>query len=77
MPPELIDTHAHLDDERFAADLPAVLDRAAAAGVSRVVVVATTAATSRVCVGLAGRYAPLFATVGIQPNHVAEAAPTA
>jgi TatD DNase family protein len=76
VPPELIDTHAHLDDERFAADRPAVLDRATAAGVSRVVVVATTAATSRVCVDLAARNAPLFATVGIQPNHVAEAAPT-
>jgi TatD DNase family protein len=76
VPPELIDTHAHLDDERFAADLPAVLERAAGAGVARVVVVATTAAASRVCVDLAARHAPLFATVGIQPNHVAEAAPT-
>jgi TatD DNase family protein len=75
VPPELIDTHAHLDDERFAADLPAVLERAAAAGVTRVIVVATTAAASRACVDLAARHAALFATVGIQPNHVAEAAP--
>jgi TatD DNase family protein len=75
VPPELIDTHAHLDDERFADDRPAVVERAAAAGVSRAVVVATTAATSRVCVDLAARFDPLFATVGIQPNHVAEAAP--
>jgi TatD DNase family protein len=74
VPPELIDTHAHLDDERFATDLPAVLGRAAAAGVSRIVVVATTAATSRLCVDLAARNAMLFATVGIQPNHVAQAA---
>jgi TatD DNase family protein len=74
VPPELIDTHAHLDDERFAADRGAVVERAGAAGVSRVVVVATTAATSRVCVDLAAQYAPLFATVGIQPNHVGEAA---
>ncbi len=73
---ELIDTHAHLDDERFAADRPAVLERAAAAGVARIVVVATTAATSRVCVDLGDRHAPLFATVGIQPNHVTEAAQT-
>jgi TatD DNase family protein len=75
MPPELIDTHAHLDDEGFAADRAAVVGRAAAAGVSRVVVVATTAATSLVCVDLAASFAPLFATVGIQPNHVAEVAP--
>ncbi len=75
MPPELIDTHAHLDDERFAEDRPAVLERAAAAGVSHIVVVATSAATSRICVDLAAQYPPLFATIGIQPNHVAEAAP--
>jgi TatD DNase family protein len=70
---ELIDTHAHLDDERFANDLPAVLERAAAAGVYRVVTVATTAPTSAACVALAAQYPMLAATVGIQPNHVAEA----
>jgi TatD DNase family protein len=69
-----IDTHAHLDDERFAADLPEVLDRAQRAGVAHVVAVATTAPSSQACVGLAERHPLLRATVGIQPNHVAEAA---
>jgi TatD DNase family protein len=73
--PALIDTHAHLDDERFAADLPAVLQRAAAAGVVQVITIAVTAASSHACLGLAAQHPPLFATVGIQPNHVAEAAP--
>jgi TatD DNase family protein len=71
----LIDTHAHLDDERFAPDLPEVLDRATAAGVVRVIAVATTAADSAACVNLASRYPTLVATVGIQPNHVAQASP--
>lgn len=71
---ELIDTHAHLDDERFADDLPDVLRRATEAGVVRVVAVATTAASSAACVALAERHPMLAATVGIQPNHVAEAA---
>jgi TatD DNase family protein len=71
---ELIDTHAHLDDERFKDDLPAVLERAVAAGVSRVVTIATTAPSSATCVTLAAQYPLLAATVGIQPNHVAEAA---
>src|SRR5262249_48699613 len=73
----LVDTHAHLDDERFAADLPAVLGRARDAGVTRVVTVATTAPSSAVCVELARQHPGLFATVGIHPNHAAEAAPGA
>lgn len=73
----LIDTHAHLDDERFAADLDAVLVRAHAAGVHHVVTIATSAPTSHTSIGLARRYPALRATVGIQPNHVAAAAPDA
>ena len=42
----LIDTHAHLDDGRFASDLADVLERAAVAGIERVVTIATTAASS-------------------------------
>src|SRR5215469_6447839 len=74
---ELIDTHAHLDDEQFQQDLPAVLERAAAAGVRRILTVATTALSSAVCVDLARRHPLLVASVGIQPNHVAEAGPCA
>lgn len=75
MPLEWIDTHAHLDDERFRDDLPAVLQRAAEAGLQRIIVVATTAQDSRACVQLAHEHNILRATIGIQPNHVAEAAP--
>jgi TatD DNase family protein len=77
MPISWIDTHAHLDDERFHGDLPAVLQRAAEAGLERIVVVATTAEDSPRCVQLAQQHPILRATVGIQPNHVAEATPTA
>lgn len=71
----LIDTHAHLFDNRFAADLPAVLDRAAAAGVERVLAVGIDLPTSRASVAQAGEHPLLAAAVGIQPNHVAEAGP--
>jgi len=74
--PTWIDTHAHLDDERFHSDLPAVLERAAQAGLERIIVVATTALDSARCVELGAQHAMLRATVGIQPNHVAEASPT-
>jgi TatD DNase family protein len=68
------DTHAHLDDEQFAVDLPAVLERATSAGVTRIVTIATTAPSSAACIDLAARYSCLWATVGMQPNHLAEAA---
>lgn len=69
----LIDTHAHLDDERFAADLPDVLARAAAAGVTHALTIGIDLPTSRNAVALAARFPQLRAVVGIQPNHVAEA----
>jgi TatD DNase family protein len=76
MPAPLIDTHAHLFDDRFEGDLPAVFDRAAAAGVEMIVAVGIDAASSRASLDLAGRFpARLVAAVGIQPNHAAEAAP--
>jgi TatD DNase family protein len=72
---ELIDTHAHLDDGQFAADLPEVLARARAVGVAQVVTVATTAASTRASLGLAAAHPALRATAGIHPNSAAEAAP--
>jgi len=70
----VIDSHAHLDDPRFADDLAAVIARAHAAGVEHVVTIGTDAATSRTNIELAARFTLLRAAVGIQPNHVAEAA---
>lgn len=75
MPPSLIDTHAHLDDERFASDLPEVLERATAAGVLLTLTIGIDLPTSRAAVELAARFSQLRAVVGIQPNHVAEAGP--
>lgn len=71
-----IDTHAHLTDERLRAELPAVLDRARAAGVERVVGVATTAADSQSGLDVAAQFPDIVSpTVGIHPNHAAEASP--
>ena len=70
----LVDTHAHLQDRRLADDLDAVLTRARAAGVTRVLAIGTTAADSAEVVAIANLYEHVFAAVGIQPNHVAEAA---
>ena len=70
---QLVDTHAHLDDEAFEGRLDAVMGRAAEAGVTQVVAVGTTAESSDQVVRLAAGDSRLFAAVGIQPNYVAEA----
>jgi TatD DNase family protein len=70
----LIDTHAHLFEDRFARDLPAVMERAAAV-VERVICLGLDVTTSRLAVEIAAAYPLVVAAVGIQPNHAAEARP--
>src|SRR6059058_5028347 len=71
----LIDTHAHLFDDRFASDLPAVLQRAAAVGVERIVCIGIDRDSNLPSVTLANAHPMLVAAVGIQPNNVADALP--
>lgn len=73
----LVDTHAHLMDTAFASDLPAVLERAAAAGVVAMVCVGYDEASSVAAVDLAERYPRLMAAVGIHPNASGSARPGA
>jgi TatD DNase family protein len=72
----LIDTHAHLDDDRFAGDLPEVLARAASVGIERIIAVATTLQSSRRCLELAALHSMVSSSAGIHPNHVTEATST-
>lgn len=71
---ELTDTHAHLDDGQLAADLPGVLAHARAVGVTRIITVATSAASSAASVALAAANPGVFPSAGIHPNHAAQAA---
>ena len=71
---DLIDTHAHLQDESFAESLPAVIARARDAGVGQMIAIGITAEDSRAVVALAqGHPGVVFAAVGVQPNHAGEA----
>jgi TatD DNase family protein len=71
---KFIDTHAHLDDDQFRNELDAVIERALAADVSHIVSIATTAASSTATIEIALRHQSVSATVGIQPNNIAQAA---
>jgi TatD DNase family protein len=69
---QLVDTHAHLDDRRLRADLPAILDRAASEGVTQIIAIGTTAASSSGALELARLHQGIFAAVGVHPNDAAE-----
>ena len=69
---QLIDTHAHLDEQAFEQDLEEVLSRAAEAGVTRILSIGITEETSRNAVALAEKYPQISAVVGIQPNYVSQ-----
>lgn len=71
---ELIDSHAHLNDERFSPDLPQVLQRGREAGLAAIVNVGYDLASSRLAVAMAREQDDLYAAVGIHPHDAADAA---
>ncbi|OGQ98328.1 MAG: hydrolase TatD [Deltaproteobacteria bacterium RIFOXYD12_FULL_55_16] len=68
----LIDTHCHLDMSAYEADFEAVLERALAAGVTRIISVGIDLASSRRAIALAEKYEGVYATVGVHPHNVAK-----
>ena len=69
---ELVDTHTHLNDDKFADDVPDAVARARAAGVRRCINMGDTLESSKKAVELAHAYEGLFAGVGIHPEEAHE-----
>ncbi|MCD6364250.1 MAG: TatD family hydrolase [Planctomycetes bacterium] len=69
----LIDTHCHLTHGRLRRQVPAVLERAAAAGVDAVICAVGNVAESREAASLAGDIANVFCTAGVHPHDAAAA----
>lgn len=68
----LFDTHCHLTDEAFAADIEPVLARARIAGVRNIVTVSSHLADSRRMIGFLRPDEGLFGTVGVHPHNAAD-----
>ena len=66
--PEFYDTHAHLDFPDFREEVDEVVQRAADAGISRIVTIGTELESSRRAIDLAKRFDGVFAAVGWHPN---------
>lgn len=72
--PRIVDAHAHLQHGDFTRDLDAVLERARAAGLVRILVPGWDRVSSEAALALASRHPDLLdAAVGIHPHYVAAA----
>src|SRR5260370_36263245 len=71
--PKFYDTHARLDYPDFAVELPQIVERAAAAGIAKIITIATDLDSSRRALQLAERFPSVFAAVGWHPSDASEA----
>ena len=73
----LVDSHVHLDDPKFDADREAVIERALAAGVERMMAIGTGSGPPdlETAIRQAERYPFIFATVGVHPHDASKATP--
>jgi TatD DNase family protein len=68
----LIDSHCHLDFPDFGAELDAVVERARAAGIARMVTISTRVARQPQVLAIAERFADVFCSVGTHPHYAHE-----
>ncbi len=71
-PPELVDSHCHLDFPQLAEDLDAVIARARAAGVTRMLTICTRLRNEPQVRALAEAHDGIFYAAGTHPMSVAE-----
>ncbi|MDX1613857.1 MAG: TatD family hydrolase [Candidatus Promineifilaceae bacterium] len=68
----LVDTHCHLDFERFDGERNRIIERALAAGVRRIIVPAIELGNCAAVLRLAERYDAVYAAVGVHPNSAVD-----
>ncbi|MGF1503105.1 MAG: TatD family hydrolase [Paracoccaceae bacterium] len=72
MPPHLVDSHCHLDFPQLAEELPDVISRAAAAGVTRMVTICTRLRLEPQVRAIAEAHSGVFYAAGTHPMQAAE-----
>jgi TatD DNase family protein len=72
-----VDSHCHLDDKRFADDINAVIDRALAAGVTKMLSIGTGDGPPGIdcAVKIADSHESVYASIGVHPHDAAKATP--
>ena len=65
----LVDSHCHLDFPDFAADLDAIVERAGAAGVGRMVTISTRVRQFDRLLAIAERFSNVYCSIGTHPHN--------
>jgi TatD DNase family protein len=68
----LVDSHCHLDFPDFAADLEAVVARAEAVGIGRIVTISTRVRRHAEVLAIAERFPDIYCSVGTHPHNAHE-----
>jgi TatD DNase family protein len=68
----LVDSHCHINADRFDADVPEVLERARAAGLERILVPGWNVRSVERALELAAEHSWLDASVGVHPHDAAK-----
>jgi len=68
----IVDSHCHLDFPDFSGELDAVVARARAAGVVRMVTISTRIAQQSALLTIAGRFPDVYCSVGTHPHYASE-----
>src|SRR6202022_4694622 len=68
----LVDSHCHLDFPDFAEDLDAIVARAEAAGVKRIVTISTRVRRLPALLAITERFANVYCSVGTHPHQADE-----
>src|SRR5258706_5894960 len=67
-----VDSHCHLDFPDFADELDAVVARAEAAGIGRIVTISTRVRRHDDLLAISRRFANVYCSVGTHPHHAHE-----
>ena len=68
----LIDSHCHLDFPDFADDVAAIVGRAEAAGIGRMVSISTRVGRFDNLLGIAERFSNVYSSIGTHPHYAHE-----
>jgi TatD DNase family protein len=68
----LVDSHCHLDFPDFAGELDAIVGRARAAGIARLVTISTRVARHAELLAIAERFPEVYCSVGTHPHYADE-----